>query len=526
MSIIDDVLNRFGFVSQKQLQHKVSEALKAELDKVPKWLSETADAQQWDMPSMQVFATQADMYRLSPILGTALDVLGDDVGESKFNVKRIVGEEEKDIPNHPFEVNQYGSMLYPNPLESGSEFLRDTVINYKLNGNAIWWLNRSNKNEIPAEIWSIPFQQIEPVPDGKLYLKGYNYYPGNGKNKIMLPVWQIVHFKTYNPSNRFVGLSPIESLALTLQGDYGMRRTSKKTYTDYGGSPRDILAFKEWIPDEAWDDIKKEKTRAAIENSTMMLRGVGDGVSWMARAMSNKDMDFINMLKQNMVDIFNRIAPGLLSVLSENTTEANALAGRATYSEKSLWKTQNMIARKTTSEILPAYGRKLIGSFDDPRFVDRKLKLEEQAVFERSHTLAEVRKEFYQDDPLGDERDDLLPSQITAKASEPEREARPAELEQNDVVESTPATNEPMKADLMRWKRLALRKFGKPQPKFESDYIPPELNRTISTRLKACKSTVEVAELFESIKPVARTNEATVILKAIEAGVKALELKR
>lgn len=550
MGIVDTIINRFGFVSEKQFNQKLEEEVKVGIDKVtqefegkltamkaefdnnlPKWLGETADAAKWMMPDPSIFATQADMYRVSPILGTAVDFLGKDIGTSKMNVKRMVGEETRDIPNHDFEV----LLRNPNPADSGIEFLQYTASNYQLNGNAIWWLNRETQDDVPVEIWPIPFSMITPVPDGQSYVDHYDYFPGNGKTPMRLETHEIVHFKTYNPNSRFIGLSPLESLAVTLQGDLAMRRTNTTNYAEYGGAPQSILAFKEFVPEPAWGDIKAEKRLAAKRNEMMMLRGVGEGVSWLQRALSNKDMDFVAGLKQNLTDTFNRMCPGLISVLSENATEANALAGRATYSEYTKWPLQEAIAQKCTSDIMPAYGRKLLCVFDDPRVVDKKLKLEEQTAYERTHTTEEVRKEYYQDEPIGDERDKLLPAQITAAAGKAEPQPQP----NNQQVPTSPLENQqgtntandnattPMKADLMRWKRRSLRTFGKAGflDPFDSENIPAGVSRTIRAKLSLCKSSVEVADLFESVKPipVAAKADAVSVLKGIELGVLALE---
>jgi phage portal protein BeeE len=538
MSILEEVLNTFGFISQSQFEARIAEAVKAELDKVPRWLGETADAQRNSQPDPIIYANQADLYRLSPILGTALDVLADDVGLSKFNVKRMVGEEVRDINNHDFEL----LLRAPNPLETGMEFLGSTTRGYKLNGNHVWWLNRGDPFEPPQELWEIPYQMIQPVPDGKLYLSHYNYLPGNAKQAMPLPTWQIVHFKTYNPNNRFVGLSPIESLAQTLIGDLGMRKTNTRTYTEYGGAPQSILAFKDWVPDEAWKDIKQSKQQAAMKNEMMMLRGVGDGVTWMARAMSSKDMEFIETLKHNMTDVFNRMCPGLLSMLSENATEANALAARATYSEKSLWKTLEAIAQKVTADILPSYGRKLIGIFDDPRVVDRKLELEEQNAFERTHTVEEVRQEYYQDDPIGDERDKLFVVQVNEqsggiqKPPPPPRPIMPTPLN-TQPAEETPVTDNgapdlQAKAaieDLQRWKKMAIRGKTEKMIAFKSIYIPSAMSRDISMKLGILTDKAQIVALFdakiESFKPKPR-RDPDAVLEGIRLGLKALTLSK
>lgn len=516
MSMIDNILQRFGFISEKEFTNRVTEAVKLELDKaLPAWLGETAEAEKWDIPDPSIFANQADMYRLSPVLGTAISILGNDIGTSKINVKRMVGEELRDIPNHELEVR----LRNPNPADSGLEFMQYTTSTYLLNGNAVWWLNRKDADSTVDEIWTIPFSKISPVPDGRQYVSHYDYFPGAGKEKMRLETWEIVHFKMFNPNNRFVGLSPLESLAVTLQGDLSMRRTNTVNYTEYGGAPQSILAFKDYVAEPAWTSIKEEKRLAAKRNEMMMLRGVGDGVSWLQRALSNKDMEYIAGLKQNMTDIFNRMCPGLLSMLSDSATEANALAARATYAEKTLYPLMEVFAQKITTDILPAYGRKLVAMFDDPRVVDRKLQLEEMQEYAKYHTIEEVREKYYQAEPLGDERDKLLLSQIRAQAAEPKEQENPTNMPQ----EATPSQDgavDAMKADLMRWKRVALRKFGKEQPKFYSDHIPDRLNREIAAKLNACKSPAEVADLFENVKPQQETDSIVRLARAIENAVK------
>lgn len=519
MTITERILNTFGFISEKQFKHRISEAVKFELDKnLPAWLGETADAAKYTMPDPAIFANQADMYRISPILGTAISILSNDIGTSKINVKRNVGEELRDIPNHPYEK----LLRNPNPIDSGLELTQYTVSNYLLNGNAIRWLNRASANDIPDEIWPIPFSMIQPVPDERLYINHYDYFPGAGKAKMRLETWEIVHYKTFNPNNRFIGLSPLESLAVTLQGDLAMRKTNTINYAEHGGAPQSILAFKEFVGNEAWEDVKKEKREAAKRNEMMMLRGVGDGVSWLQRALSNKDMDFIASLQQNMTDIFNRMCPGLLNMLSEGATYSNADAARSTYAEKTQWPLMEALAQKDTSDILPAYGRNLIAVYDDPRVVDRKLKLEEQTVFEKSHTIEEVRKEFYQDEPLGDERDKLFLSQVSAAVAKP----APAETlpDENVPIDGTVFDKQsaPMKADLMRWKRYALRTFGKAHKPFESTSIPDDVVSMVNDKLGACKTVGDVADLFEDMVKADLSNDNDAIKSLANAINKAV----
>ena len=540
MGIQDNILARLGYISKKQFDLQLTEAVKREIDEnLPHWLGATADAMRYSMPDPSIFANQADLYRLSSDLGSAVEILGNDVGTAKFNVKRYRGENVIDIDNHPFEL----LLRNPNPVDSGLEFARDTVSNYKLNGNAVWWLNRADQFSIPDEIWTIPFSMIKPIPDKFMYISHYEYYPGDG-SVIPLHTWEIVHFKTYNPNNRFIGLSPLESLIETIQGALGMRRTSRTTYMDYNGSPPSILAFKDYPANDIWANIKEEMRQAAVRNQMMMLRGVGDGVTWLSRAMTSKDADFIASLKQSTTDIFNRMCPGLVAMLSENATEANALAARATYSEKTLWVMMEAIAQKVTSDILPAYGIKLVGMFDDPRVVDRKLELEEQSTYERTHTIGEVRKEYYQDDPLGDERDDLFLSQISATSGQPEpRQILPPmnlsqpqlpntqqdqpQLPANVIDEVTQADEaQAQKARLAldalaKYERYAVKKIGK-RLEFTNDILPDRMITDIAGEVLQCTDESAVKAVFRKYKDrfapliIVPDRDAFAVVKAIE----------
>ncbi len=547
MSILENTLNRFGFISQKQFETRISEAVKQELDKVHTWLGDTADAQKWTQPNPAVFATQADFYRLSPILGTAIDLLGRKIGTTKFSVKRLRGEDELDIPNHPFEINKYGSMTYPNPLQTSIEFMQDTSSNYQLTGNSVWWLNKADRFAIPEEIWTIPYHMLQPVPDKRLYLSHYNYFPGNITEPLRFETWEIVHFKNYNPFNRYYGLSIIESLGVTLVSDQGMRRTNMTTYAERNGVMPDLLAFKDWIPDEQWKDVKKEKRDAVVSNSTMMLRGIGEGIQWIPRSISSKDAEFVATLRQNMIDIFNRIAPGLLAMLDPNATEANALAARATFAEYTLNPQLKMIAQKATAEILPAYGIKLVGEFDYMPITDQKIELEKQGAFERSHNIKEIRKEYYQDDPLGDDRDKLFISQINAQSGDIQKVTPPQPVSQpstmplqdtntNDQQPQDMATQDTgqqdlsMKAaidDLLKWRKMALRGKAEKAQGFISTVISLQMQAAIKSKLDVLSDKGMIAKVFddaiEQMKPKPQL-DPVLILRGIEAGLKALEI--
>lgn len=497
----------FGLVSTKEHEKLVREleTYKAKQAKFEKWQLETAEAEQYNIPDPSVYGNQADLYRKLSWVLLAIDLIASAGALTPFSVKRVVTDKEpKDIPNHPFEL----LLDRPNELDSRFEFLYATIAFWKLTGNAYWWLNRPSPDEPPTEMWVIPSQMITPIPDKKMFLRGYYYYPGTGA-EVLLEPHEIVHFKRYNPFNRFVGLSAIESIALVAGGDLGMQGYNTRLFAENNGRLPGILAFKDMIEQGTWDKIKADTREASRNREMLMLRGAGDGVNWMQNAISQRDMEFLEGRKFNKEEIMSVLAPGSYTMLSENSTQANSVVGRAAFNEFTVYPMHVMMNEKITNSILPAYGgRPLIGEFEDIRVTDKELRLREQEAFERTHVLKEVREEFYGDEPLGDERDDLLTSQITATTGQVV-EPPPAPVVNNVTPDDTLNQDEPdtqpqdeeankaMKADLDRWKRKSLKKVGTPVS-FESDAIPDYVRQHIERGLPACKSEDDIRGLFGS----------------------------
>ncbi len=69
-----------------------------------------------------------------------------------FSVKRRVGEELRDLPNHPFEQ----LLSRPNPLDSQFELLEATFAYRRLCRNAYWWLNQEDPDAPPDEDLAYP----------------------------------------------------------------------------------------------------------------------------------------------------------------------------------------------------------------------------------------------------------------------------------------------------------------------------------------------------------------------------------
>lgn len=507
MAIFDKLLDRMGYMR------------KAPGVVAPRWLLANAEARQFDVPNYTLPESQARTMLQMAWVQSAVDAIANACMLQDLNVTTWSGETKEQIDGHPFER----LMEQPNPLMSQGELFYATAASYRLTGNAYWYLNRTTPAAPPAEVWMVPSNQIRPVPDGRQYIKAYEYDPGNGAF-IYLPVWQICHFKGWHPLNPFVGASAIESLAWTLQTDDATRRYLANFFSEDNAKFPGILGFNDVLPRDQFEEIQRQfkEQNAGSRRALRMLMGIGGGgMSWLQTGMTAADMELLQSREFSRDEIFTTLAPGLASIVSVNATEANALAGKKTFTEQAVWPLLVRIAQKITSIILPAYGDNLSCEFEDPRITDRALELSEIQTYSATHTLDEVREEWYQDGPIGDERGKLLVAQIgqasiapdgskqepppqlaalTGKPADdaPEDEPQPPDSGEPEQKgnERTEDTETKRAKELRTWRRYAEKHGATKAQEFSPDTLPIDVAGVIKARLAAATDDEEVHAAF------------------------------
>ena len=405
MTWLDKVATAFGYQ-------------KAQLNSVPAWLSAEGESERYTIPERSLPDAQLELYQRLAWVQIAVAAVAETASISKFNVKQMVGEKDKQIVNHEFEK----LLMRPNPLQSRSELLISTFSYLALTGNCYWWLNKLGADSAPIEIWVLPANKIKPVPDERLYLRGYVYEPDNGV-ELPLDINEVVHFRRWHPHNSFVGLSPIEAFAIDAEGELAMQKWNTNLFAKDNAKLPGALAFTDPIDDTSWSRMKDEINRlhGGTNRKLMMLRNVGSGVNWIPMAMSQNDMQFLQGRTFTKEEIFAIYAPGYASMLAVNATEANSIAGKSTFIGMGVWPKMVQVAEKITNDILPAYGQNIVGEFEDIRPADKLLALQEQSAAERVHTVNEIREKFYDAAPIADERGGLFLVELAKFMAQPEQ---------------------------------------------------------------------------------------------------------
>jgi HK97 family phage portal protein len=515
MSIFTNILSRLGYIKTAQVV------------KPSPWQQAEAQEESWNYPDLGVITNQADLYRVLSWVFAAIEAKSNMASSVELNVKKLEGEKVVDIPNHPFEA----LMRKPNPMQSRSALWYDTFAYRSLTGNAYWWLNRTSGNAPPDEIWLIPSDRIRPVADTNLYLKGYMYQPGGGAGEIPLEPWEIVQFKRWNPHSRYIGMSEIESIALSATGDIAAQKWNVNYFGKDNAKIPGILAFGDPVGDPEWQRIRHEVATqyTGVQRRLMLLRGVGTKVNFLPNSISQKDMEFLAGRTFSKEEIWTVLAPGLASMLAVNATEANANAGERTFRALAVWPLLTHIAEQITLDILPCYGEGLVAQFEDVRITDKAMNLQERAAFERVHTVDEVREKYDEADPLKDNEiggmlvaianspagapkaetpEQLVPfagnQQPPTEEVKPGNEQQPKEDEQvTPELSVTPEElPETVKAELGRWQRKAIKALARGKQAsvpFDSTIIPEGIRDTVIIGLGESISEDDIKETFADV---------------------------
>jgi hypothetical protein len=316
-----------------------------------------------------------------------------------------------------------------------------------------------------------------------MFIKGYDYDPGDGR-LIRLEPQEVIAFNGFNPDSMFTGMSNLDPLRTIMDSDIGMQQWNKKLFVRSNGRLPGILAFADPIPDDDWSMIQSDVDKAAAMRNFMMLRNVkAGGVQWLQATASQKDMEFLNSRLANRDEIYSAIAPGLSSILSVNATEANARIGKTTLIDFKVYPMLQKIGSVLSTKLMPVYGGEYIVEPEDIRVTDKLLRLQEMAEYSRTHTIDEVRAEYWQDDPLGNSTGSLLVAAAQSPAlpmlSDPETPEEPYEAGNAslDVTAEFDAVNakdmRPALLELEKWERKS-KKAGK-VAEFTAYNIPAEI---------------------------------------------------
>lgn len=325
---------------------------------------------------------------------------------------------DKEIEEHPalsllHDVNQM--MTFYDLIETTQSYI-------DLSGDAYWAILKGRISGSPKEIWNLRPDFVEIASSKDNPVAGYKYW--NGSEHIPFDPDEIVHFKTFNPTNPLKGLSVVQAASMAIDTDEYAAKWNRNFFYN-NAMPDYLLTFKGGISEEEFQKFKEnwKSKYKGVENAhkTAMLR-MEEGGSVEAKDLSKiqKDIEYLEQRKYSRDEILAlfRVPKTILGIVEE-TNYASAEASRLIFMQRAIKPLMKKLVSTLNEFYLPIFdkSRELEFKFEDPVPEDRERKVKEfEKAVDKWMTINEVR-ELEGMDPIKGGDDLLRPLTMVPIAS-------------------------------------------------------------------------------------------------------------
>lgn len=155
----------------------------------------------------------------------------------------------QDLPDHPL----VRLLNNPNPYASRGQLWATVVMDRSLGGNAFLYKARGMGNAV-RELWRLRPDRVKVLPgNAQAPIAGYEYKVG--RESVVFPAEDVIHFKDLNPLDDFIGMSPLEPIYPRLAIESYMRSFLKGFFEKGGTGPGSILSVESTLAAEEKAEI-------------------------------------------------------------------------------------------------------------------------------------------------------------------------------------------------------------------------------------------------------------------------------
>ena len=330
---------------------------------------------EWTPRNAYKFADEG--YRKNVIAYQAINKIANAIAAIPWGLYRN-GDE---ITEHPL----LSLLERPNPMQSGSEFMRAHVGYYCIAGNA--YMERVVVGQAPRELYTLRPDRMVVVPSETGFPRGYQYKIGSQPPVLWdsdpnTGVSDIRHFKCFNPLDDWYGLSPIEAGAYAVdqhnESMQWMQSVLQNGATVSGALEMDAGTD---LGDDQYNRLKVELDEqysgARNAGRPMLLEG---GLKWTQMGLNPDQMQCIESRYASARDVSLALGvPPLLLNIPGDSTYNNYQEARLAFYEETAIPMAQMLRDELNAWLVPMFGEGL------------RLELE----LDRVPAIAEKRRELW-----------------------------------------------------------------------------------------------------------------------------------
>jgi HK97 family phage portal protein len=230
-----------------------------------------------------------------------------------------------DLETHPLVT----LMDRPNVLMAQGEFIENITAYYVIAGNS--YIEAAGPERgVPAELWPLRPDRMRIVAGNSMIPARFVYSVG-GKSQSwdvdqLTGKGPVLHLRTFNPTNDWYGLSPLEAAAMSVD-IHNDALAWNKVLVQNDARPPGVLTYE---PKDGPDVLSDDQRTRIIEELEQKYAGkesarrpllLEGGLKWQQLGMSPKDMDFVEAKNTTSTDIAQAfgVPPQLIGIPGSQT---------------------------------------------------------------------------------------------------------------------------------------------------------------------------------------------------------------
>ncbi|HEY9818350.1 MAG TPA: phage portal protein, partial [Candidatus Obscuribacterales bacterium] len=330
-------------------------------------------------------------YQKNVVAYQAINKTADAVAAIPWIVRRANGDE---LTDHPL----LRLIQRPNPMQSGSEFMRSLVGFYRISGNG--YMERVMVGSQPREIYSLRSDRMTIKPSNTGMPAGYRYQVGSefatweADNRTGLS--DIRHLKAFNPLDDWYGMSPLMAGAYAVD-QHNESMQWMQSLLQNGAAPSGAMELAEGsLTDDQFNRLKAEidEKYAGSQNAgrPMLLEG---GLKWTQMGLSPVDVAIIETKYSAARDVSLALGvPPLLLNIPGDSTYSNYKEARLAFYEETVIPLVHYIRDELNAWLSPLFdGVELDIDLDKiPAIAEKRLELWTMADSSTDLTINEKRE--------------------------------------------------------------------------------------------------------------------------------------
>lgn len=258
----------------------------------------------------------------------------------------------------------------PNDFMTRQEFVEVAQQHIDLAGESPWVVayDKRAKN-LPLELWPVRPDRMEPDPDPRKFLVGWNYRSPEDGKLIPLGLKEVIHLRTPNPLDPYRGCSPITTLLITLGRTKAAQQWNLNFFAN-SARPGGIIQVPKRLTDDEFDELTlrwNEQHRGVGNAHKVAVLEHGE---WKELGFSIKDLQVTELRESDRDEILEAYGfPRPMLGIDQDSNRAAAQAAEYIFAK---WLTVPRLERirgALNNDLLPLYGdtsKDLEFDFDSP----------------------------------------------------------------------------------------------------------------------------------------------------------------